>query len=690
MNALKRWSSNTNDLHQHLSAPVMPGSSSHSSRSHQSSPHLKSPNLFSGGGGGPWSGSNFAYCQGGGGMGNGTGGRSPHPSPGLSSPYNTLPSNGYPFPDVRSSNESAQQGSTGGGGPRIDRAALHRSLSAWSTLLAALDDYRVACSTMASVEKSLVKALKEMAGQFGEKVEFGSRNEAVATGLLATLVLFDGLQDVDQKHAKSVQREYEALNSLSATFFKQIAKEEKFLEESLTMLDGKMAKVSASYERSRPIGNHRRPNSLDDVHSAAAAHEKYIATLSNLSSSVTGAKTTHAENTGNKRDRAALEVARGLCLLGEAAWRNRVDATRKTGSKVGNVVLMGTFCEQNMPPLPPLSANKVDGLGVGIGAVGTLEVGAVLGPRLHRIESEVSQATSSAFTDHSSGSNAPLPSPGPSSIASFSQERLHQSLPQAPVASNSNHFDGRGERSDQHPPQLSRSYQYHLPPTPQGSHASSQLYPSSTGPPSPSPNDDHAARLNKVTSESASMDAQPQQLEVSVPRPPPIAPAELAESVPPVPFTQRTAATRWNSATSNHDQKYPLPASHPNREQIESPMDPNGPLRRTVPAATQAPPQSHEQPGRPVSRPLLTRNESTASERSFVAQMRAKYLEEKDRMRQAGPALERGYHEVAGSTSAISNSPASHHPRSGSRVSQIAQRYNAGAASNPSPRFETT
>ncbi|SGY85183.1 BQ5605_C009g05744 [Microbotryum silenes-dioicae] len=690
MNALKRWSSSTNDLHQHLSAPVMPGSSSHSSRSRQSSPHLKSPNLFNGGGG-PWTGSN-GYCQGGGGMGNGTGGRSPHPSPGLSSPYNTSPSNGYPFPDVRSSNESAQQGSTGGGGPRIDRAALHRSLSVWSTLLAALDDYRVACSTMASVEKSLVKALKEMAGQFGEKVEFGSRNEAVATGLLATLVLFDSLQDVDQKHAKSVQREYEALNSLSATFFKQIAKEEKILEESLTMLDGKMAKVSASFERSKPIGNHRRPNSFDDVHSAAAAHEKYIATLSNLSNSVTGAKSIHAETTGNKRDRAALEVARGLCLLGEAAWRNRVDATRKTGAKVGNVVLMGTFCEQNMPPLPPLSANEVDGLGVGIGAVGTLEVGAVLGPRLHRIESEVSQATSSAFTDHSSRSNAPLPSPGPSFLASFSHERLHQSLPQAPVASSSNHFDGRGERSDQHdPPHLSRSNEYQLPPTPQESHASSRLYPSSTAPPSPSPTVEHAAR-NKVTLDNASMDTHRQQPEGFVPRPSLIAPAESAQSVPSVPVTQRIAATRWSSTTSNHNQKYPSPASHSSREQSESLMDPNGPLGpRTVPAANhQAPPQSHEQSERPVSRPLLTRNESTASERSFVAQMRAKYLEEKDRMRQAGPALERGYHGGAGSTSAISSSPTSHHPRSGSRVSQIAQRYNAGATSNPSPRFETT
>ncbi|SCV74596.1 BQ2448_7625 [Microbotryum intermedium] len=690
MNALKRmtWSSSTNDLHQHLSAPLMPGSTGHSPGSRQSSPH-QSP---FGAVGGPWSGSN-GHGNGWGGIGNGIGPRSPRLSPGFMSPYHSSSFNGYPFPDVRSPSDSTQQGAAG---PRLDRAALHRSLSAWSTLLAALDEYRLACSTLASAQKTLAKALKEMAAQFGEKVEVGSRNEAVAAGLLATVKLFDSLQEVDQKHAKSVQREYEALNSLSATFFKKIAREEKNLEESLTGLDGKMAKVSASYERSRPIGNHRHPNSLNDVHGAAAAHEKYIRTLSALSNSVTGAKITHAENTGDKRDRAALEVVKGLCVLGEAAWRNRVDGTRKSGAKVGDVVLTGAFCEQNMPPLSAVNANGFDPLAVGIGAVGSLEVSEErvgLRANRHRFESEGSQATSSASADLSSPTNAPLSSPVPSSQTNLSEERIHRSLPHAPAASNSDRFDEnlgvRSERSSipNLPPLQPPSNQLHLPPMPQERHSSAYQHPSSTAPPSPMPNDDCITR-NEVTRESSQIAPQPQQPEAPATRPPAVEHAASTEPTPVSPI-QRPVATRWTSATSNHEQKYPLPAPIPTRAQIESPMDPHELIRRAVPA-THAPLPPLEQARQPVSRPPLTRNESTSSERSFVAKMRAKYIEEKDRTRQAG-SLERGYTRQAGSPSTTSGFPTSNHPRSSSRVSQIAQRYIDGAAaSTPSSRCETT
>ena len=111
-----------------------------------------------------------------------------------------------------------------------------------------------------------------------------------------------------------------------------------------------MQKANLAYEKTRPRAAAQSPSAAQ---SAAASHDKYIASLSSLSSTIASVKKGHAESVGEHRQRATREVARIMCGVADASWRSRVEATRRGGEKAGEVVARGVWCESGMPGLAP-------------------------------------------------------------------------------------------------------------------------------------------------------------------------------------------------------------------------------------------------------------------------------------------------------------------------------------------------
>ena len=126
------------------------------------------------------------------------------PQPG-SSPPPSAGGNAYPFP-AQTANHS-----------QLDKAALTRSTTSFSSLLIALSELAEIEGRKAKSEKKLAKCLKEVA------TSWDSSNFRVPATLLVASELVKGLATVDAVHAVSIQGKYEALNSSVADYFKRVA-----------------------------------------------------------------------------------------------------------------------------------------------------------------------------------------------------------------------------------------------------------------------------------------------------------------------------------------------------------------------------------------------------------------------------------------------------------------------------------
>ncbi|TNY22055.1 hypothetical protein DMC30DRAFT_349622 [Rhodotorula diobovata] len=284
---------------------------------------------------------------------------SPVPLPSPRSPG----ARGYPFPTQPTQQhhpQHPQQAPPGG----IDRTTLHKSLAALSALLVALDELRDLKSAHAKAEKSVAKALRDLAGGFtGDKSAGGggARSDVVVEALGAAGAMLDALGETDGKQAKAVQKSYEGLNETVARFFKLTAKEEKAYEDTIASLDAKVAKATSSYQSLSSTSSSSQRNMHAHLDSLTSHHSSYMSALSTLSSHITATKQSYAQAIAARREGIAREVGRVVCALAEGAWLGRVEGVKKGGGNtLGRVVGAGKWCEAGMETAAGLFEPAVD------------------------------------------------------------------------------------------------------------------------------------------------------------------------------------------------------------------------------------------------------------------------------------------------------------------------------------------
>ncbi|GAA5821586.1 hypothetical protein JCM3770_005304 [Rhodotorula araucariae] len=404
-------------------------------------------------------------------------------------PHSPGQSPGYPFPLQPPRTQPEQRRG-------IERATLHKSLAALSALLVALDDLREAKLAHAKAEKRVVKALKELATGFTDKGAgpHGGKSDVVAEALGAAAGMMDAIGETEGKHAKAVQKEYEALNDTVSKFFKRTAKEETAFEDTMASLDAKVAKATASYQSSAMSSSSRSTHAHLDT--LTSQHAAYMSVLSSLSFQIRAAKAQYATAIADHREAIAREAGRVVCGLAEREWHARVEGAKRGGGAVlGRVVTAGAWCEAGMESaqaffatapagIPATAATETDGAFLPPETPGNTAHAATLrGPRAP--SSSTAQTVSSA---HSSP-------PSLSSAASFASPRgsfssagagAHPALP----AARREHDPGRGS----------------TPRPPSASHGPS---PPSTYPISPCPSIDGRDTLRTETHRDVSAPASP-------------------------------------------------------------------------------------------------------------------------------------------------------------------------------------
>lgn len=343
-----------------------------------------------------------------------------------------------------------------------------------------------------------------------------------------------------------------------------------------------MQKATNAYEKSRPTSRSR--TSFSDAQSIAQSHDRYITSLSSLSSNISTVKRSHGESMAVKREDMGKEFGKILCEIGEGAWKNKVDGTRKGGERIGPVVSYGVFCESGLPRDMPEE-------GVGLERKSSL----LKGPRpLPKAQDQPSYSTSQYPRSVNYSSNQVSPRFETSSLQA---PELLQSRSNSPsrdrtsaAPSSPRYLDERQSRELRLPSvDLPIPRQYHLPEASQQSSISSQrTYPVPV-PRSSNPykqdvsNPDTTPRYSVP---STSEDSQFVPSDLIAPR------GFILDDEPSSPRSlRRPLPVRYESGSGGVGLSDKISAVEPEQE--------------------------------------LKRKESTASERNFVARMREKYAADK-------------------------------------------------------------
>ncbi|PWN51267.1 hypothetical protein IE53DRAFT_57362 [Violaceomyces palustris] len=226
----------------------------------------------------------------------------------------------------------------------IERNELHKSLKAMETLLVNLDEYRDLTAKIAKVEKKIAKSATEL-----EKSK--AIKEAPSKTFQISAAVFESLNDVSSKHAKSIQREYEALNEICAKYFKRVAKEERAHDDLVESLDQKIKKANLTHEK----------NVKKQGQKAIESHDKYIATVSTLTSDISKAKMSHAQSMGVKSHATCLVAASTVGGMADTEFRRHCESVRKVGVHVGKLNEWLSFTMSDaMPSLQPADLSGVE------------------------------------------------------------------------------------------------------------------------------------------------------------------------------------------------------------------------------------------------------------------------------------------------------------------------------------------
>lgn len=259
-------------------------------------------------------------------------------SPGSAAMALTTPA---PLPTTPGASTSAATVVSSANAHLVERPDLHKSLKALESLLVNLDEYRDLSARLAKVEKKLAKSTSEL-----ERTKVVLDTPAQTLQLTSTM--FEGLAEVSSKHAKHVQKEYEAVNDACAKYFKKVAKEERAHDELVQTLDAKIKKANAAHEK-----NVKKAT----ANKALESHDKYIATVQALTNDISRAKNQHAVSMAAKSHVSSLLVASTVGGLADVEFKRRCESVRRVGAHVGR--LNELLCFTSSEFMPALQASEL-------------------------------------------------------------------------------------------------------------------------------------------------------------------------------------------------------------------------------------------------------------------------------------------------------------------------------------------
>ncbi|KAM6490489.1 hypothetical protein JOM56_013832 [Amanita muscaria] len=200
-----------------------------------------------------------------------------------------------------------------------ERADIHKSCKAIESLLNLLDDYSQVTSAMATLEKKLAKAIRELAGLkiTGEIAVILH----VANACNVSANVFETSSDISGKFAKIADKEYSGIGNDVRKWFKRLA----------------------TYEKKS------RKNTRD----AAEEHARYINLISILGPEISKDKYEHGISITRQHLSTTYGVAACLARIADAEWLRACESIRRFSPSIGPLGEWRALCEGGWErPLP--------------------------------------------------------------------------------------------------------------------------------------------------------------------------------------------------------------------------------------------------------------------------------------------------------------------------------------------------
>ncbi|KAH9917232.1 uncharacterized protein B0H18DRAFT_1035105 [Fomitopsis serialis] len=165
--------------------------------------------------------------------------------------------------------------------PIADRESIHKSCRSLEAVVNVLNDYCEAANAILTLQRKLVKALRDAAaakcvpeipGTGTKQRDVKSLNGALANALNVSATIFDTLCEVDAKFVKLADKECDAVSAEVKKWFKKLAKEERAYDDRLANANAKLKQAGQLYEKKA------KKNPQD----AADEHARYMNILTTL------------------------------------------------------------------------------------------------------------------------------------------------------------------------------------------------------------------------------------------------------------------------------------------------------------------------------------------------------------------------------------------------------------------------
>ncbi|KAF8349149.1 hypothetical protein F5887DRAFT_879514 [Amanita rubescens] len=201
-----------------------------------------------------------------------------------------------------------------------ERADIHKSCKAIESVLNVLDDYSQVASAMATLEKKLVKAMRELAG-LKITTDIAADITHVANAFNTSASLFEALADVSTKFAKIADKECDGTGTEVRKWFKKLS----------------------AYEKKS------RKNSRD----AAEEHARYMNLISTLGPEISKDKFDHGTSITKQHISTTYSVAACLARIADAEWIRVCESLRRFSPTIGPLGEWRALCEGGWErPLP--------------------------------------------------------------------------------------------------------------------------------------------------------------------------------------------------------------------------------------------------------------------------------------------------------------------------------------------------
>lgn len=217
-----------------------------------------------------------------------------------------------------------------------ERADIHKSCKAIESLLNLLDDYSQVTSAMATLEKKLAKAIRELAG-------LKITGEIAANACNVSANVFETSSDISGKFAKIADKEYSGIGNDVRKWFKKLAKEERAHDERLSSANVKIKQAGQTYEKKS------RKNTRD----ATEEHARYINLISILGPEISKDKYEHGISITRQHISTTCGVAACLARIADAEWLRACESIRRFSPSIGPLGEWRALCEGGWErPLP--------------------------------------------------------------------------------------------------------------------------------------------------------------------------------------------------------------------------------------------------------------------------------------------------------------------------------------------------